>query len=176
VFPEACRGSVTRSIAGLRDRGAAAFRSLPEDVPLRVAALPASVVSLCDMLATDGVARPVGGDPTVAITLQRAEFVHAIRLHYVYSNILGCPDLFTFSWRPCANDASVETSGPKVLLEGGPGGGGERTVTVWVHQRIDGFRMVPRIKMFALRLAAVELLLPEQTDTDGEVPETAGAW
>jgi hypothetical protein len=176
VFPGACKESVTRSIAGLRDRGAAAFRALPEDVPLRVAALPTSVVSLHDLLATDGVARPVGDDPAIEVALPRAELVHAIRLHYVYSNSLGSGDLFTFSWHPGANDPSPETSGPKVLLEAGPGNGGQRTVTVWVHQRIDGFRMAPRIKMFALRLAAVELLLPEQTNGDGEVPTTAQAW
>jgi hypothetical protein len=163
VFPAACKESVGRSIAGLRDAGAAAFKALPEDVSLRVAALPTSVVSLHDLLETDGVARPTGGDPAVEVALPRAEFVHAIRLHYAYANILGSPDLFTFSWHQGASDVGPETAGPKVLLEAGPDDGGERTVTVVVNRRIDGFRMVPRIKMFTLRLVAVELLLPEET-------------
>jgi hypothetical protein len=176
VFPAAWKESVGRSLARLRDAGAAAFRALPEDVPLRVAALPASVVSLRDLLETDGVVRPAGGDPAIEVALPRAEFVHALRLHYVYSNILGSPDLFAFSWQQGASDVASETAGPRVLLEAGPGEGGERTVTVLVNQRIDGLRMVPRMKMFTLRLAAVELLLPEKTEADGEVPKPAGAW
>jgi hypothetical protein len=165
VFPAACKDAAAQSIAGLRDAGAAAFRSLPEDAPLRVAALPASVVSLREMIWTDGVARPVGGDPAVEVALPQAEFVYAVRLHYVYTNILGSPDLFAFSWRRTVDDVSPWTRGPKVLLEAGPGSEGDRTVTVWVNDRVDRVQLVPRIKMFALRLAAVELVLPEPAAT-----------
>jgi hypothetical protein len=165
VFPSACKDPVAQSIASLRDAGAAAFRSLPEDAPLRVTALPASVLSLRDMIWTDSTARPVGGDPAVEIALPRTEFVYAVRLHYVYTNILGSPDLFEFSWRRGGDDVSPLTRGPKVLLEPGPGDGGDRTVTVWVNDRVDRFQLVPRIKMFALRLDAVELVLPEPAAT-----------
>jgi hypothetical protein len=114
------REDLARYIRMLRDTRTAAFGRLPADAP-RVAVLPVSACTLCDMTWADGVARPLGGDPALEFALPRAEYVCAIRLRYTYTNAPGSPDQFEFR--------------------------------------------VPGLKMFALRLAAVELLLPEQTDS-----------
>ena len=65
---------------------------------------------------------------------------------------------FELSWQEANNPSRAGHA--KILLEAQPGAG-EKTVTVWVNERIDGFCMVPRAKLFALRPGAVELLVPE---------------
>jgi hypothetical protein len=155
VLPAEGRDYLAACLAMLRDARAGAFRRLPQDRPLREAALPASALSWRDMALAGGAARPAGTDPALEVVLPRTEFVCAIRLHYAYTNLLGSPDLFDVWWRGGGR-------GPKVLLEAGPLDDGDRTVTVWVNDRIDGLRLVPRMKMFALRVSAVEVLLPDQ--------------
>jgi hypothetical protein len=147
IAPEA-RDELALYLGMLRDARAGAFARLPADPPLRVTALPADAAALHDLLWAGDTARPVGADPTLEFALPRPAFVYAVRLHYAYTNPLGSPDVFAFSWRRGGH-------GPRVLLLPG-----ERTVTVRVNDRIDRFRMVPAIKMFALRLTAVELLEP----------------
>ncbi|MDB5306135.1 MAG: hypothetical protein JWO38_337 [Gemmataceae bacterium] len=170
VFPADQQEDVAGYIRNLRDSHTAAFRCLPEDLPVGVVAVPASAFSLRDMIFSGGVARPVGGDPALTIALPRARFVCAIRLHYAYTNSAGTADYFELSWQ---NDARApsEAGRSRILLEAHPGAG-ERTITVWVNERIDCLRMVPTIKMFALKLRAVELLVPESAggllDHDGD--------
>ena len=159
VFPAEQQEMVTQAIYRLRDSGAAGYRSLPDDQPLAVVALPASAVSGHDLMFTNGVARPVGDDPAVRITLPGPRAVRAVRLHYTYTNALVSADYFDLTWQTDGT-APPRAGRSKILLEAHPDHE-ERTALIWVDGRIDGLCLTPRIKQFALQLRAVELLVPE---------------
>ena len=99
--------------------------------------------------------------------MPRADFVYAVRLHYVYSNGVGRRDRFDVSGGTRAADV--------ILKPGSDDGGGERTATVWINDRIEGFRLTPKVKLFALRLSSVELVLPEQAAPDERAEGRFGA-
>jgi hypothetical protein len=159
VFQAEQQQDVAHYIRLLRDHHVGAFARLPEDLPLRVVELPPSAVSLRDMLWAGGVARPVGPDPSLKVALRRPRFICGVRLRYAYTSNRADADCFELSWQK-GDRVSRAAGGSKVLLQAGAGAG-ERTALVWINDRIDGFRLVPRSKMFALRLGTVELLVPQ---------------
>jgi hypothetical protein len=114
------------------------------------------------MISIGGVARPAGAEPAVEIILPQTEFIYGMRLHYAYISPTGAPGLFESSWQLDRSDRGPRELGTRVVLEAGPDELNQKTATIWVNASIDRFRMVPKSKMFALRLAAVELLLPKE--------------
>jgi hypothetical protein len=156
VFQAEQRDDVDGYLRALRDSRTGAFGALPEDTPLASVALPGSPLP-SDMNLSNGVARPVGDNPALTIALPRPRYVRAIRLRYDSSNGMGSADRFELTWQGPGQDGMVGRS--KVLLEAR--GAAERTAIIGIDGRISTIHLVPRNKVFALRLRAIELLVPE---------------
>jgi hypothetical protein len=168
VYPATLQEDLHHYIRLLRDAHIGDFRQLPEDPPLREAPLSAVPSSLHDMTLAGGAALPVGPDPFLVFRLPQAQFVYAIRLHYVYRNPTGCPDGCDLFWKAGAGTSCDEGCGTRVMLEPGSGAGAaERTATVWVNAHIDHVRLVPKATWFRLSLRAIDLLLPDAPPDGG---------
>jgi len=128
---------------------------------LDLAVLENEIVSTSDSL----------GQSSITFQLAKLEHVYAVRLHYAYIKTTNLWPVMRIYWRHSAledfKDSFVSTvSGPDqptwALINGkihtDAKVRAERTLTVWIDDEIDQFRIYPDSVPCELRLSSIELL------------------
>jgi hypothetical protein len=143
----------------LHRTGMGPFRLL-RDVPLaplREARAPVEPASVSQMTwEEDGTGRGTGKGAHLVFALERPRLVYGVRFRCSYKKQNG-PALFELSWKDGGrNDFGKERFNLTRLhtkLE-------EQTVTIWVYDTVDQFRVSPDIKPFVIHITEIVLLVP----------------
>ena len=134
------------------------FRSLQADPALREVELPIVPGGLDKMTWEGGTGRATGIDPSVVFTLSEPRFVGGIRITYSYPDTDGSPLYFRVFWRKSdQGDFNEHQFYLNAFLERASG---ERTVTIWVGDMIDQFRINPDNKYSYFKINKIVLLIP----------------
>jgi hypothetical protein len=134
------------------------FRSLQADPALREVTLPVVPDGLDQMTWEGGTGRGTGNDPSVVFTLSEPRFVGGIRIAFSYPDTDGSPLYFRVFWRKSdQGDFNEHQFYLNAFLERASG---ERTVTIWVGDTIDQFRIHPDNKYSYFALHKIVLLNP----------------
>jgi hypothetical protein len=132
------------------------FRNMQPD-PLFLE-IPVSVtpVLLHQVTWEEGVGYAKGNDPSLTFAMKRPERVYAIRFKLSYPSTKGQTAFLQVFWRQTGRSHFVETernfsTGVETTREG-------RTVTVWVDDTIDEFRIDPDIGPCVFAISDLRLL------------------
>jgi hypothetical protein len=133
------------------------FRSLRMNPPFRTVPLSVAPAALEDMTWKGDTGRGSGKDPAVLFALPEPTDVAGIRITYSYPDSKGNPIYFRMFWRDRDRNAFGEDrSYLNAFLERSTQ---ERTVTVWIGEKIDEFRIHPDNPSSAVKISRIELLL-----------------
>lgn len=106
-----------------------------------------------------GVARIGGAASFLEYRLPRLRVVQGIRLRYAYAEKADVRAQFGMSWQTSQEtESEQEPRGTRFALEASPG---ERTVTVYVNDTIDRFRIRPDTGPCTFKILGLQLLVPE---------------
>jgi hypothetical protein len=158
---EIIRDVITGGLQALRRVGARPFQRMADDPALKAVPFPVAPAALGQMTWDSGAGRGTGPNPWVTFALKEPQLVYAIRLRYALSYEGGpAPRTAWFRafWkRADQNDFPPNQVYSDWVLEPTPG---YRSVTFWVGEPIDQFRIQPDTRPCVLRIASIELLVP----------------
>jgi hypothetical protein len=145
-------------LAAYHREGLGVFRHLRlEFPPHQVISVPVRPAAVHHMSWGDGVGRVTGNDARLVFDLNGPRFVYAVRLRCSYEGAGGdLPALHMF-WANAGQPFSKERS-RHLMVQGGPQ---EHTVTLWVADTIDQFRVDPHDRPCVFRVTGIELLVPD---------------
>jgi hypothetical protein len=128
-----------------------------EDPATGEVVFPVVPIAMNQMTWKDGVGEGNGDDPYLVFALPEPQLVHAIRIKYAYERT-AFPVVLQVFWRRSGQQEFVEeernhTKELKAEVA-------EGTVTVWVNDTIDQFRIDPDVKPCVIRITKIELLVP----------------
>jgi hypothetical protein len=144
----------------LRRAGVGVFKQLQDDPACREIAVDLEPSDTQDIDWEDGVGHGYGSDPSLTFTLKKPQRVHALRLQCSlnYGNDEPAPASAQLSWKRSDQEDFPETEQNIPLeLDTAPG---ETTVSVWINDTIDEFRIRPDNKPCVFRIAKIVLLVP----------------
>jgi hypothetical protein len=161
----------------MQQAGIPQFRDMARDPAFHEIALPIAPVGMNQVIWHDDVGYSYGGDPSQAsvdFAFTETRFVYAIRLTYSYGDNTSGWAAFRMSWKAGDhnNHGSGGVSGCKdgvsLNIETFPHdmwskryrGGSQKSLTIWVNSRIDGFRICPDNKPFSFEVSKLTLLVP----------------
>jgi hypothetical protein len=162
-FNESPEGNdlVTAGFNHLHHAGIGAFRHLAADPALREVALPPTPPVLSRSTLQNGGGRCPGKDSAVSFALQGPRAVAAIRVKFT----LACQEptapraQFQISWKNGTDTPGPEGEGSSHWTVGTEPG--EKTLTVWVQDTIDQFRIQPDTQPGVFQITQIALLVPE---------------
>lgn len=129
--------------------------------------LPLSVEPTATPQATwdNGTARGSGNDSHLLFELPQPQFVCAIRLHCSYGKKTSFPVALEMFWKRSGQDTSAREGHVRLQLNKPWDERPEvQTVTVWVDETIDQFRIHPDTKPWVLHISEIVLLVPAGRD------------
>jgi hypothetical protein len=161
----------------MQQAGIPQFRDMALDPAFREVALPVAPVGMNQVMWHNGVGDSRADDPSQAsvdFALIEPRFVYAIRLTYAYGDKTHGWAAFRMSWGDGDHNnwGNAGVSGCKgrvsLSLETFPHdmwskryrGGPQKSLTIWVHSTIDGFRICPDTKPFSFAVSEITLLVP----------------
>jgi hypothetical protein len=154
-------GRIAAFLRMLHRAGLGPFRQMREDPPLAEAPFPVEPVAV-HQVVWDGAqhtGRALGNEPRLVFALGEPRTVGAIRVKFTVRPEKGTPsDLFRLYWK--RSDQAEFTKGQSRAERVGELSAGEKTVTAWVFDTIDQFRIDPGTRPCSFRIAAVVLLVP----------------
>jgi hypothetical protein len=147
---------VAAQLRNLRRAGIGPFRSMREDPATVAVAVPVVPVDMNQMTGGEGVWEGHGDDPYLVFALPEPQFVHAIRITYAFERT-PAPIIFQVFWRRSDRQEFVEVERNSVRELSAERAQG--TLTIWVNETIDQFRVDPDVKPCVIRIAKIELLV-----------------
>jgi hypothetical protein len=169
VFPEL----VDQTAAGIRALARArigVFKDLQPDPPSRAERFPIVPIAMYKPVEINqmtwrekggiGVGKVEGDEPSLVWALKQPQFVHAIRIQCAYEKA-GARAAFRLFWRKRSeNDFTKDERNAKLALKADAE---EKTVTVWVNEEIDSFRIDPDHEPCVFKVSAIFLLFPSDS-------------
>jgi hypothetical protein len=153
----------------LHRAGIGYFRFLQPDPGVREVALPVAPAAVNQMTWNHSTGLSFGDNPYLLFALQKPRFVHAIRVTYSYKNTPP-PTYLQLSWRRSdRNDFSEAERSARWDLHAGPE---EKTVTLWVNDTIDQFRLHTVDKPGVFHLSKLTLVVPAIEAQASSRPDT----
>jgi hypothetical protein len=149
----------TESLRLLRQAGVGPFRHLRADPAVREVPIPVVPAAVNQMTWNNGAGRGIGNNPYLLFALKGPRFVHAIRLKCSYADAAVTSEEANFQmfWKKGANAFTDAERSVRWSLDRGRG---ERTMTIWVNDTVDRFRIHPDNKPCVFRLSRIVLLAP----------------
>jgi hypothetical protein len=142
-----------------RRAGIGRFKLLHPDPPMIEVSVPINPVFLNEMTWKDGIGRGTGNDPFMVLALPEAQLVYAIRITYAYPEAtFFSPISFQVFWKRSDRQEFVEEE--RTQTQELRAATQDRTITIWVNDIIDQFRIDPDVKPCVIRIAKIELLVP----------------
>ena len=134
------------------------FRHMQPDPVFIEIPVPIKPSSWHELTWEDGVGYAKGKDPHLVFALRQPEQVHAIRFKLAYPSTKGQTALLQVFWRHTEkNDFAEGARAFTTTVEAVPDG---RTVTVWVNDTIDQFRIDPDTGPSVFTISDLRVLVP----------------
>jgi hypothetical protein len=126
-----------------------------EDTFLCETGVPPNPVELSHVAWRDGVGSGFTNDPYMVFSVGSPRYVSAIRFRFAYENTPGPATLQVF-WRSSSN--AMFTEEERNITRKLATDDGEKTVTIFIRDLIDEFRIDPDIKPCTFRISDLQLL------------------
>jgi hypothetical protein len=149
----------------LHHAGIGQFKLLKDTPTFRELPLAIVPTAVDQMTWSEGIGHGFGHNSSLTFTLDVPQLIYAIRLKYSYGPTAVNPAFFRMAWKNTGrNDFDTAERNIHLKLQHwqtyAPTGPGEKTLTIWVNETIDQFRIQPDTKPCDFRLAEIVVLVP----------------
>jgi len=142
----------------MKGAGIGVFRHLQEDPPFQEIPIPVAPATAHQVTWHEGTAQGNGSDSYLDFTLQEPRYVAGIRLTYIHSNEAGIWPVLNLFWKN-SNRADFPTS-PNFSDRYSGTGPRPKSVTIWIDDVIDKFRIYPDKISYKFKIEELSLIAP----------------
>jgi len=160
--PEVLNAWLADRLRQLKQAGLGQFRLMKDDPVYQTEFFQVRSIVSRQIVWHDEIAHGPGKDSFLTFALQEPRFIFAVRLKYTMGSgsDRATPNFFQMFWRRSDQNHFTESERNFRRMVGA-GEGEKRTLTVWVDDAIDQFRIHPDNKPFAVKISEIVLLVPE---------------
>jgi len=150
---------LTATYRRLKRDGIGVFREMQPDPEFREVAIPLRPVEHHEAASAGGAGYARETDPPLVFALGQPTRVYAIRVKLSYKGAKSPSSSLQVFWKQAGQPEFAAGTG-RDFTAALPAVPGDRTVTVWVNDTIDGFRIDPHEPPYGFTISEVRLLVP----------------
>ena len=164
--------ALAATMRALQRAGIEPFASLRADPATDEVLVPVRLLAADKMTWDDGAGTTTGADSCVTFALDEPRFAYAIRLQCSYPDRTSTPALFRMYWKTTGEQDFTDEERNVQLQLGNEAQRpvatvlSKKTVTVWVNDHIDAFRVYPDNQPCSFRISSIALLVPASDGPD----------